>query len=380
MSDPTPSVPELESAPRKRRRIGRRWIIVAAVVAVLALVLGGAAYAVKAKGDAKAEDYAQALDAWNDQRNDLLGAPSKANRDLWSFDEDPTTKKSLKKQKAACEAVLDLRTAAAKDAAAVPEEPDNFFTLLSSDERKAVKYSATHKKAVRAFAKEADEVLVQLRKDCTWNIKVNSTKDDAAGAKKIFDKAKGMLLKPGQTNGNYYCPSTSKVSCLPASVGERTAYVETILNGLKVEKAYFTDRFFAAGACDRTSYGKLCAELKRTLSSYYANLGDYGDVIKSIAPTDSKLRKEFDQMVKDNKAVNKAFKKAMLKAHPRLKYDSRLTEFPFWQDAYFSAMADDAIRKLNNLRGAVVSGSGRSAVSDSESVETLRQHADVRLR
>ena len=133
MSDPTLPVPELEPTPR-RRKVGRKWIIAIAVVVVLALALGGAAYGVKSKGDAKANDYAKALDAWNDQRNDLLGAPAEANADLWDFD-DATTKKSLAKQVAACKRVLTLRESAAKNAAAVPTEPDTFFKILSSDER-----------------------------------------------------------------------------------------------------------------------------------------------------------------------------------------------------------------------------------------------------
>ena len=376
MSDPTLPVPELEPTPPRRRKIGRVWIIAVAVVVFLALAVGGAAYGVKAKGDAKAKDYAKALDAWNDQRNDLLGAPAEANRDLWDFD-DATTKKSLAQQKVACARVLTLRTAAAKNAAAVPEEPDTFFKLLSSDERDAIKDSATRKKAVVAYAKAADEVLLQLRKDCTWNIKVNATNDDASGAKKIFAKAKGLLLKPGQTTGNYYCPSTSKVSCLPATVQERTKYVELVLKGLKVSKDYYSKRFFAGGSCARTSYDELCAALKSNLSSYYANIGDYGDVIKSLAPSTSKLRKEYDQMVKGNKAADKAFKKTLLKARPKLKSDFRVSKYPFWQEAYFSAMADESLAKLDKLRKAVLSGSGSTG---SDSVETLSQLADVRLR
>src|SRR5690349_14372053 len=125
MSDPTLPVPELEPTPPRRRKIGRVWIIAVAVVVFLALAVGGAAYGVKAKGDAKAKDYAKALDAWNDQRNDLLGAPAEANRDLWDFD-DATTKKSLATQREACDRVLKIRRSAAKNAAAVPTEPDTF--------------------------------------------------------------------------------------------------------------------------------------------------------------------------------------------------------------------------------------------------------------
>jgi len=369
MSDLTPPAPELEPTPPRRRRIGRVWIIAVAVVVFLALAVGGAAYGVKAKGDAKAKDYAKALDAWSDQRNDLLGAPAEANSGLWDFD-DATTKKSLAQQKEACARVLTLRTSAAKAAAAVPEEPDTFFKLLSSDERDAIKESAQRKKAVVAYAKAADEVLLQLRKDCTWNIKANSTKDDAPGAKKIRDQAKAMLLKPGQTAGNYYCPSTSKSSCLPATVQQRTKYVELIIKGIKVQKAYYIKRYFAGGSCERTSYDELCAALKRNVSSYFANIGDYGDVVKSVAPSNSKLRKEYDEIVKGNKAADKTFKKTLLKARPNLKSDYRVARYPFWQEAYFSATAVDSIAKLEKLRKAVLSGTGSTG---SDSVEALGQ-------
>lgn len=374
MSDPTLPVPELDPAPR-RRKIGRKWIVSIAVVLVLALALGGAAYWVHTEGDAKAEDYAKALDAWDDQRNAMLEAPAEANSELWDFN-DATTKKSVAKQKVACERVLTLRASTAKNAAAVPEAPDSFFKLLSSAEREAIKDSVTRKKAVKAYARAADKVLLQLRKDCTWNIKVNATRDDAPGSKKIFAKAKAMLLKPGQSVGNYYCPSTSKGPCLPVSVQERTTYVELILKGIRVEKDYFTKRFFAAGSCDRTSYGELCATLKSNLSSYYANLGKFSAVIKSIAPSNSKLRKEYDQMVKDNKEVDKSFKKALLKAHPKFKSDYRVSKYPFWQEAYFSAMAVDSIAELDKLRKAVLFGSATGVGS----LEALGELPDVRLR
>jgi hypothetical protein len=375
MSDPTPPVPELEPAPR-RRKIGRKWIVAVVVVLLLTLGLGGAAYGVHAKGDAKAKEYAKALDAWNDQRNDLVGAPAEANSGLWDFD-DATTKKSLAEQKVACARVLTIRASAAKNAAAVPEAPDSFFKLLSSDERNAIKDSVTRKKAVKAYARAADKMLLQLRKDCAWNIKVNATKDAAPGSKKIFAKAKGMLLKPGHTSGNYYCPSTAKASCLPGSVQERTTYVELILKGIRVQKAYFTKRYFAGGSCERTSYDELCASLKSNLSSYYANIGDYGDVIKSVAPSTSKLRKEYDRMVKGNKAVDKSFKKILLKARPNLKSDFRVSKYPFWQEAYFSATAVDSIAKLDKLRKAVLSGSGSVGT---DSLEALGELSDVHLR
>ena len=368
MSDSTLPVPEPEPT-RRRRRIGRRSIIALAIVLVLALGLGGAAYGVKAKGDAKAEDYAKALDSWNEQRNDLVGAPAEANSALWDFN-DATTKKSLVQQKRACARVLTLRESAAKNAAAVPEAPDSFFKILSSDERQAIKDSVKRKKAVKAYARAADKVLLQLRKDCVWNIRVNATADDAPGAKKIFKQAKGMLLKPGQSTGRYYCPSSAKGPCLPATVQERTAYVELILKGLRVSKAYYSKRYFAGGSCEKTSYAELCAALKTNLSSYYANIGDYGDVVKSVAPSSSKLRKEYDKMVKDNKAVDKSFKKTLLKARPNLKSDYRVVKYPFWQEAYFSAMAVESIEKLTKLREAVLSGSGSTG---SDSVEALGQ-------
>lgn len=373
MSDPTLPVPGLEEPAAPRRKRSRKWIVLIVVVVVLALGLGGAAYGVKAKGDAKAKEHAKALDGWNDQKNDLLGAPSEANRELWDFD-DATTKKSLAKQKVACDRVLTLRKSAARNAAAVPKEPDNFFKLLSSDEREAIKDSAAREKAVKAYAKAADKVLVQLRRDCAWNIRVNATKSSKSGSKKIYDQAEGLLLKPGRSAGNYYCPSTSKVSCLPASVQERTRYVELILKGLKVEKAYLTKRWFAAGSCARTSYDELCSALKSNLSSYFANVGDYGAVITSVAPSNSKLRQEFDRMVKGNKAVDKAFKKTLLKARPEFKSDFRVSKYPFWQEAFFDASAGKAIEKLDNLRQVVLGKSGSP-----DSVEALGELSDVHL-
>lgn len=373
MSDPTLPVPGLEEPAAPRRKRSRKWIVLIVVVVVLALGLGGAAYGVKAKGDAKAKEHAKALDGWNDQKNDLLGAPSEANRELWDFD-DATTKKSLAKQKVACDRVLTLRKSAARNAAAVPKEPDNFFKLLSSDEREAIKDSAAREKAVKAYAKAADKVLVQLRRDCAWNIRVNATKSSKSGSKKIYDQAEGLLLKPGRSAGNYYCPSTSKVSCLPASVQERTRYVELILKGLKVEKAYLTKRWFAAGSCARTSYDELCSALKSNLSSYFANVGDYGAVITSVAPSNSKLRQEFDRMVKGNKAVDKAFKKTLLKARPEFKSDFRVSKYPFWQEAFFDASAGKAIEKLDKLRQVVLGKSGSP-----DSVEALGELSDVHL-
>ena len=375
MSDPTLPVPEVEPTP-SRRKISRKWIVAIAVVVVLALGLGGAAYGVHAKGDAKAREYAKALNAWNDERNDLLGAPAEANDGLWDFD-DATTKKSLAKQKSACERVLTLRKSAAKNARAVPAAPDSFFKLLSSAERQAIKDSVARKKAVKAYAEAADKVLVQLHEDCVWNIRTNSVKEGDSGAKKIFDQAEDLLLKPGRSAGNYYCPSSSKESCLPASAAGRTRFAELILKALKVDKAYVMKTFFAPGSCDSTSYGDLCAAMKANLASYYANIGDYGAIFKTIDPSNTKLRQEFDRMVKGNKAADKAFKTALFKARPSFKSDVQVSEYPFWQEAYFDASAGEAIAKLDKLRKAVLFG---SSDTDPDSMQALGEFSEVRLR
>jgi hypothetical protein len=374
MSDPTLPVPPLEPAAPRRRKFSRKWIVFIVVVVVLALGLGGAAYGVHAKGDAKAREYSKALDAWNDQKNDLLGAPAEANRGLWDFD-DATTKKSLAKQKVDCERVLTLRKSAAKNAAAVPEAPDSFFKLLSSNERKAIKESVAREKAVKAYAKAADQVLVQLHRDCVWNIRLNSEKKGDSGAEKIFDQAENLLLKPGQSAGNYYCPSSSKGSCLPASLADRTKFAELTLKALKVDKAYVMKKYFTAGSCDSTSYGDLCAAMKATLASYYANLGDFGAIFKTIDPSNTKLKQEYEQMKKGNKAADKAFKKALFRAHPDFKSDFRVSKNPFWQEAYFDASSEKSIRDLDKLRKAVLL---RSANTDS--MEALGELSDVHLR
>jgi hypothetical protein len=291
MSDPTLPVPGLEPA-APRRKLSRKWIVAIAAVVVLALGLGGAAYGVHAKGDAKAREYSKALDTWNDQKNALVSAPAEANSGLWDF-YDATTKKSLAKQKVACERVLTLRKSAARNTAAVPKAPDSFFKLLSSDERKAIKESVAREKAVKAYAEAADKVLVQLHRDCVWNIRTNSVKEGDSGAKKIFDQAENLLLKPGHSAGNYYCPSSSKVACLPVSLADRTKYAELNLKALKVDKAYFMKKFFAAGSCDSTSYAELCTALKADIASYYANIGDYNAVFKTIDPSNVRLKQEF---------------------------------------------------------------------------------------
>ena len=231
---------------------------------VLALVLGGAAYGVNAKGDAKAKDYEKALDAWNDQRNDLLDAPAEANSDLWDF-EDPTTKKSLKKQKAACERVLTLRESAAKNAAAVPKASDSFFKLLSSAEREAIKESEAREKAVKAYAKAADKVLVQMHEDCAWNIQANAAKDGDSGAKKIFDKAKDLLLKPGHSSGTYYCRRRPRSPASRRRCRSEPSTSSWILKALRVDKAYFMKKFFAPERATRRRTPS-CAPRSRPIS------------------------------------------------------------------------------------------------------------------
>jgi hypothetical protein len=353
MTDPTVPLPQAEPAARRRRLLTKKRVIIAAVGVFVALAFGGAAYGAHVKGDAKAEEYANALDAWNDKRNELLGAPGYANGELWDFD-DPTTKKSLAKQKVACDEVLTLRKSTAKNAADVPTAPDSFFKLLSSDDREAIKDSKARVKAVKAYAKAADKVLVQMHKDCVWNIRTNSEKEGDSGAKKIFDKAEDLLLKPGHSAGNYYCPSSAKASCLPASQAGRTKFAELILQAIKVDKAYRMKTYFAPGSCDSTSYAELCAALKVNLASFYDNLGDYSAVFKSIDPSNTKLKQEFEEMKKGNKAADKAFKAALFKAHPEYKHDYRVAKYPFWQEAYFNAAGVDAIVSLEKLRKAVL--------------------------
>ncbi len=370
MTDPTLPVPQPEPA-APRRKFSRKWIVAIVVVALLALGLGGAAYGVQSKGDAKAKDYANALDAWNGQRNDLLGAPAVANGGLWDFD-DATKKKSLAKQKTACARVLTIRTSAAKNAAALPKAPDSFFKLLSSKERKAIKASVARERAVKAYTEAADKVLVQLHRDCVWNIRANSSKEGDSGATKIFDKANKLLLKPGRSAGNYYCPSSAKVACLPASVAERTKFAELILKAIKVDKTFVMKKYFTAGSCDSTSYAELCTALKVDLASYYSNIGDYSAVFKSIAPSNTKLKQEYEQMKKGNKAADKEFKKALFKAHPDFKSDFRVAKFPFWREGYFSANAVDMIRSLDKLRKAVLDPRGKG-----DSVDALGEFSHV---
>lgn len=365
MTDPATPATEPEA---KRRRLSKTWRIgIVAGVASL-LVLGGAAYGVKAKGDSQADDYAKALDAWNDQRNDLLGAPSEANRVLWAIDEDATTKKSLVTQREACDDVVTIQKSVAKNAAAVPKEPGSFFKLLSSDERKAIKDSAARVKAVKAYAKAADTVLEQLHKDCTWNIRANSADGGESGSKKVYDEAEKLLLKPGHSSGSYYCPSSSDGSCLPGSRAEQTHYAELLLKAIKLDKEFFMKEYFTPGSCESTSYGALCKDLKANLASYYGTSEDYSAIIKTIDPTSSKVEDEFKKMEKLDKVSNKEFKAALLKAHPELKADSRVADNVFWREAFFNASAEAAIKKLDKLRQAVL-----DVANDSDSVDVLGQ-------
>jgi hypothetical protein len=371
MTDPTLPVPQLEPA-APRRKLPKKWIIIPVVVALLALALGGAAYGAHAKGDAKAKEYSTALEAWNQNEEDLLSAAVSANEGLWDFN-DATTKKSVATQKVACDRVLTLRTSATKDAAAVPKAPDTFFKILSSDERKVLKDSAARAKAVKAYAKGVDDVMVQLHKDCAWNIRVNSTKWGDSGAKKIFDQAENLKLKVGHSEAGYYCPSSSKLDCLPVTAAKRTQFATLILKALKVEKAFVMKRFFAAGSCDSTSYAGLCTAFKVQLASYFGNVGDYSAVFKTVDPTNStKLGQEYERMKKGNKAADKAFKKALFKAHPEFNSDPRVSKYPFWQEAYFDASAGKSIASLDKLKEAIphVPGNG-------DSVDVLGEVADV---
>ncbi len=369
MSDPTPPAPQPEPE-AKRRRLSKKWVVGIVAGVVTALVLGGAAYGVKAKGDSRAEEHAKALNAWNDQKNDLLGAPSEANRVLWELYDDSTTKESLAKQKAACDDVVTLQKKAAKNAAAVPKESDSFFKLLSSAERDAIKDSKARVKAVKAYEKAASAVLEQLHRDCSWNIRTNSVKEGDSGAKKIFDEADSLMLKAGHSEGSYYCPS-GKIDCIPVTAAKRERYAKLILKAVKVDKDYTTKKFFVPGQCDITSYAKLCDALQKNLESYYGSIEDYSDIFKAVAPSDSKLKSEYDDMKKDNKSADKAFKAELLKAHPTFK-DTQVSEYPFWQEAYFDATAREAIAKLDKLRDAVLDLAVGSDSVDAQGPHSLR--------
>ncbi|MEO6606267.1 MAG: hypothetical protein ABIN55_11680 [Aeromicrobium sp.] len=358
MTDPTLPVPQpempAEPPTRKRRfRPGKKLTIAIIVGLVLALLLGGAAYGINAKGDAEAEKYAKAIDDWNDEKNELLGVTGSANSGLWEFDQDPSKKKSLATQKVACDAVLTARKEAAKNAASLPEAPDSFFKLLSSAEREAIKTSKARVKAVKAYAKAADEVLVQMRKDCRWNLKANAAKEGDSGAKKIFDKAEKLMLKSGQSEGGYFCPN-GKGDCIPATAAKRAKFAELTIKGIKVDKAYILKKFFGPGSCEATSYAELCDDLKKNLASYYGSLSSYGALFKTIGPTSSEAEEEFARMQKSNKSADKSFKKALMKAHPDFKDDFRISKYPFWREAYFSASTVDAISSLDKLKEAIL--------------------------
>lgn len=360
MTEPAGPAPEPEV---KQRRLSRGWVIGIVAGVVSTLVLGGAAYGVKAKGDSQAETHAKALEKWAGQQQDMLRAPAEANRVLWDLYEDPTTKESLARQKKACEKVVHLQADVAEHASAVPRESDNFFKLLSSDERDAIKRSKARVKAVKAYAKAADEVLEQRHRDCVWNIKVNSVKEGDSGAKKIFDEAEKLKLKAGHSEGNYYCPS-GKVDCIPVTAAKREKYAELVLEAIKVDKAYVMKEFFVAGQCDSTSYAELCVALKDNLSSFYGSLEDYSEIFAAVVPTNAKIKSELDAMKKSGKKADKAFGVAMFKAHPDFKADARLADDPFWQEAYFSATAKKAISELSELRDAVrgLSSAGADSV------------------
>lgn len=352
MIDPTLPVPQPEPA-SPPRKFSRRWIVAIVVVALLALGLGGAAYGVHAKGDAKAEEYSKAIDAWDDQRSDLVSAPAAANNGLWDFD-DATTKKSLAKQRVACARVLTLRKSAAGNAAALPKADDSFFKLLSSAERRAIKASVAREKAVKAYAKAADKVLVQLHSDCVWNIRTNSVDPDASGSKKITAEADKLMLKRGHSEGNYYCPSTGKGDCLPATAAKSARFAELFLKSIKVDKAYYLKQFFKAGTCDSTSYVELCTAMKAAMGSYYGSLEKYGSFFKSLETTNGWLAQEFSRLEKNNKAADIKFKAAMFKAHPEFKTDYRVRNDVFWQEAFFDASARDSIADLLKFRKAMV--------------------------
>lgn len=352
MTDPITPAPPPEFAPR-RRRLNRKWIIVGVLVA---LVLGGGAYGANAKGNSNAEKYDKAMHAWNDQKNDLVGAPAAANSELWDF-EDATLKRSLKKQKRACSEVLNYRKAAAKNAAALPTKSGSFFKVFSSAERKAIKSSKEREKAVKAYARAADKVLVQMHRDCAWNIKVNSAKEGDSGANKIVQQAEGLRLKVGQTEGNYYCPASYEYDCLPTTAAKRSQYAKLLIKAINVERKYVMKRYFSPGTCDFTSYGDLCIPLRKGFASFYGSLESIGSVFGGIDPTNAKLQTEVDRMLKSSKSADKAFKKALFKAHPDFKDNHRIMQSAFWQEAYFDAATVVAITDINKLKKKLLDAS-----------------------
>lgn len=348
MSDPILPTPAPEPAPRRRKISRKTWVGVA-VASVLVLGGVGGAYA---KGESDAKEYAKALDAWNDQKNDMLGAPSEANRLLWDF-EDPTSKKSLALQKEACEDVETLRKSAAKNAEAFPAASDTLFKLLSSADRRAIKDSAAREKAVNAYAKAADTVMVQLHKDCVWNIRANSADRGDSGSKKVYDEAETLVIKKGQSDGAYYCPSSSDEDCLPHPA-KLTRYAELLLKAAKLDKSYFLKQYFKPGLCEATSYGQLCGALKKNIASFYGTSAEYSKILKTLDPTSVRVEQEFDEMKKKDRKANKAFRAALFKARPELKSSPRVSESVFWREAFFDAVATASIEDLDKLRTAVL--------------------------
>lgn len=356
MSDPILPTPAPEPAPR-RRKVGRTWTkwIIGGVL--VALVLGGGAYGANLKGNSNAEKYDTAMRAWNDQKNDLVGAPAAANSELWDF-EDATLKKSLKKQKRACSEVSTYRKSAAKNAAALPTKSNSIFRFFSPAERKAIKSSKAREKAVEAYANAADKVLVQMHRDCAWNIKVNSAKEGDSGAKKIVKQAESLMLKAGHSEGSYYCPSSYEFDCWPATAAKRVQYAELLIKAINVERKYVMKRYFSPGTCDSTSYGDLCVPLKKGIASFYGSLESIGSVFGDIDPTNAKLQAEVKRMLKSSKSADKSFKKALFKAHPDFKDNYMfMEESTFWREAFFDAATVEAITDIDKRRKKVLSTS-----------------------
>ncbi|WP_332644612.1 hypothetical protein [Aeromicrobium sp.] len=351
MTDPILPTPAPEPTPRRRRRLNRKWIIVGVLVT---LVLGGGAYGANAKGNSNAEKYDNAVDAWNDQKNDLVGAPAAANSELWDF-EDATLKKSLKKQKRACSDIRNYRKSAAKNAAALPTKSNSVFKYFSPAERKAIKSSKAREKAVKAYARAADKVLVQMHRDCAWNIKVNSAKEGDSGANKLVKRAEGLRLKVGQTE--YYCPSSYEYDCLPTTAAKRAQYAELLIKAINVERKYVMKRYFSPGSCDSTSYGDLCVQLRKGFASFYGSLESIGSVFGDIDPTNAKLQTEVQRMLKSSKSADKAFKKALFKAHPDFKDNYMFMESAFWKEAFFDAATVEAITDINKLKKKLLDAS-----------------------
>ncbi len=350
MTEPTLPAPQPDSV-ATRRRLSRTWLIAIAGSGLLVLVLGGAAYGLHANGDAKAKNYAKAVAAWHDQRSDLLGAPSEANRGLWELTDDPTTKKSIASQKTACEGVETLRASAAKSGAAVPKVDKGAFDFLSSAKREAVKDSAGRTKAVKAYTDAANKVLVQMHKDCLWNIDFNSRQ--ASKSDTYRDQAEKLNLKHGQSEGAFYCPSGGKVDCLPATAAKRAKYAELTLKANRLDETNFL-KSFASGGCSSTSYAALCKDLKANGMAFLSNEKRWAKFVKVADPTSIRVNQESARRTKSNKAADKAYKVAVFKAHPGFKDDDRLTSNPLWNEVFFDDAAVAANDGLKKLRDAVL--------------------------